>query len=229
MTTFQPSPTPDRVIGFAPDGQPFTSALAEDFFCLLRFNRRIARWERPAEPVVWFSESRARHEYTPDALVYFRPDMDGTTPRPLLCEVQWSQDDDAEERPRRGRTKKLRGGDREVRQEATRLHARRRGWGFEIFDEAFIRTDYLRNVKFLLRHLEREVIDRGSDKAIEILQRQDQMPLQALLDALAPDVYGRARVAPTVYLMIADGSIECDLQKPFRMDTMLWLPTGAWS
>lgn len=214
--------SPVKVTGYAPDDQQFESALEEDFFVLLRFNLQVERWVRPIDSVVWYDKGGKSRKYTPDVLVFFKPDEGGEVPPPRLCEVKPSFDDeDRERKPVSRLPRRESAEENELKWAAARREAKRKGWDFLVYTEKEIRTDRLRNAKFLLRYLERGVVDRGSDRVLCLLREQGPMTLKVLLDQLGADAHARAQLAPTVYRLISEGQVKCDLDKPFRMNSII--------
>jgi hypothetical protein len=102
--------------------------------------------------------------------------------------------------------------------------AKLKGWEFGVFRESEIRTPLLRNVKFLIRNLEKPGRDQGSERLIDELRSRGPTPMNLLMAELEPDRYQRARLYPTLYACIAAGRITADLTVLLKNDALLAVP-----
>lgn len=216
--------SPVKVTGTAPDGQQFESALEEDFFFLLRFNPQVKKWYRPQEPIRWRDPKGKLRDYTPDAVIEMLPGEDGSPGATILAEVKpdFAPDDD---RPVARLPRRESPEENELKWKAASLFAARQGWTFRVYRESDIRNDYLNNVKFLLRHVERPPIEHGREALLDALQRLGPTPLGRLVEEVSPSVEERARVYPTLYRLIATQEISVDLTKKLHLiNTVCSLP-----
>ncbi|CAN5213424.1 hypothetical protein BH11PSE10_BH11PSE10_16870 [soil metagenome] len=215
--------SPVKVTGLTPDHVPFESSLEQDCFFLLRFRADVESFDRPTEAVPWLDETGQRHTYTPDVLITFKaPENGGPVPSKLLSEIKPDFDD--EDSPKARLPNSETDEERRMKWAAATNFAKLRGWEFSVFREAAIRTPFLRNVKFLIRNLERPDRDRGSDRLVKALQERGPTPMNTLMLDLEPDRYQRALLYPTLYACIASGRIATDLKVLLKNDALLSVP-----
>jgi len=215
--------SPVKVTGLTPDHVPFESSLEQDCFFLLRFRADVESFDRPTEAVPWLDETGQRHTYTPDVLITFKaPENGGPVPSKLLSEIKPDFDD--EDSPKARLPNSETDEERRMKWAAATNFAKLRGWEFSVFREAAIRTPFLRNVKFLIRNLERPDRDRGSDRLVKALQARGPTPMNTLMLDLEPDRYQRALLYPTLYACIASGRIATDLKVVLKNDALLSVP-----
>jgi len=215
--------SPVKVTGLTPDHVPFESSLEQDCFFLLRFRADVESFDRPTEAVPWLDETGQRHTYTPDVLITFKaPENGGPVPPKLLSEIKPDFDD--EDSPKARLPNSETDEERRMKWAAATNFAKLRGWEFSVFREAAIRTPFLRNVKFLIRNLERPDRDRGSDRLVKALQERGPTPMNTLMLDLEPDRYQRALLYPTLYACIASGRIATDLKVLLKNDALLSVP-----
>ncbi len=219
MITRKFKASPVKVTGLTPDHVPFESSLEEDCFFLLRFRADVEKFERPSEAVPWLDETGKRRSYTPDVLITYRTPEGGEAPPKMLAEIKPDFDDDDSPKARLPNSET--DAERQMKWAAAMNFAKLRGWDFHVFRESEIRTPLLRNVKFLIRHLERPNIDRGAQRLIEALKARGPTPMNALMLEMEPDRYQRALLYPTLYACIATGRVATDLQVLLKVDSLL--------
>ena len=113
---------------------PFESALERDLATILEFDEAVLTFE--AQPVeVHYEVDGRRRRGVPDFFVTYASHIGRA---PLLCYVKYR-----EELFQKWPTLK-------PRLKAAKLHAASAGWDYKILTEREIRTDYLRNARFLL-------------------------------------------------------------------------------
>jgi len=223
MITRKFTASPVKVTGLTPDHVPFESSLEQDCFFLLRFRADVESFDRPTEAVPWLDETGQRHTYTPDVLITFKaPENGGPVPSKLLSEIKPDFDD--EDSPKARLPNSETDEERRMKWAAATNFAKLRGWEFSVFREAAIRTPFLRNVKFLIRNLERPDRDRGSDRLVKALQERGPTPMNTLMLDLEPDRYQRALLYPTLYACIASGRIATDLKVLLKNNALLSVP-----
>lgn len=212
-----------KVTGTVPDGQKFESSLEEDFFVLLRFNRLVASYEHQPVTLEWQAAKGKIRDYTPDALVHYRTDLSEAAGLiPMLCEVKPNLPEQSETT---GRHKPYRKEDEEenlLKWAAAERYASNRGWGFKVYRESEIRTPYLDNARFLLRHLERGTPDQDlEDRLLATLSWSDPLPLDEWAARLSSTVAGRAQVLPACYRLIGTSQVETDLSTLLSLDSLV--------
>ncbi|MCV2353160.1 TnsA endonuclease N-terminal domain-containing protein [Paucibacter sp. B2R-40] len=215
--------SPVKVTGLTPDHVPFESSLEEDCFFLLRFQEDVETFDRPSEAVPWLDVTGVRRTYTPDVLITFKAPEGAEAPPKLLAEIKPDFADD--DSPRARLPTRETDEERRMKWAAAKNFAKLRGWEFDVFRESDIRTPFLKNVKFLIRHLERPNKDRGAERLIDALKARGPTPMHALMFEMEPDRYKRALLYPTLYACIAFGRITTDLKVLLKNDSLLTVPT----
>jgi len=222
MPTRKIKASPVKVTGTAPDDQQFESVNEEDFFVLLRFNREVHSFESNPVTIEWPDENGKISRYTPDVLVHYHPDETGA-PRPsVLCEVKIDQNP-AGDKPRHWLPRNESEERNQMKWAAAERYATMRGWLWKVVRDSEIHTPYLRNAKFLLRHVERPGTDFRKSEVLEAL-RQGPLPLQKLVAIVSPSVSDKPRVFQTCYRMLGTGEVYADLSVLLSNQTLLALP-----
>lgn len=212
MPTRKITSSPVKVTGTVPDGQKFESVLEEDFFLLLRFNHLVDSFESQSVSVEWLDKAKKIRKYTPDALVHYRKDLQESATWPsLLCEVKPDFSEDSESPRRHKPPRKENNEENELKWMAAERFATKKGWAFKVVRESEIRTDYLKNARFLLRHLERGVASPYEPKLLAILAERGSMTLGAWAESASNSREERARVLPACYRLIATRQVAMDL------------------
>lgn len=215
-----------NITGTAPDDQEFESALEQDFFFSLRFDRTIKSWGRPQKPILWIDHRQRPYrtrKYTPDVEVHYLPDADGVIPPSALFEVK-PDFDPARERPKDRMPRKRDPVEDEIKWKAADLHCRQKGWTFHVVREADIRTPLLRNAKFLMRFLERDGADYGRQQLLDSLDRNGSQSITQLLESVEPDAAQRYQLRPALWRLIAKRSVAIDLSVRLADSAIVSLP-----
>lgn len=196
-----------KVTGTVPNDQKFESKLEEDFLVLLRFDPDVLEFTTQSETVPWVANDGSRHTYTPDVLIKYRPETNRKT---ALVEVKPDLGPDAsyQWKPPRSEDPHL----NQLKWEAATRYAQKRGWDFYVQYEKDIRTPYLQNARFLLRHLERGEPSKYDTRLLEKLQQQGAMPLKAWCESISASRSEQAHIYPACYRLIGLRSVRADIQ-----------------
>jgi hypothetical protein len=188
----------------------FEGPLERDLLTILEFDTTVERYEVQPVRIEYFDETGCARHYTPDVLIHFRKDSGELTRTPLLCEVK--------------PIGRLRTSWTEVRRKvrAGRAYSKARGWRFRVLTERHIRTPYFENARFLLPHTRLE-----TDLAFEtrLLDRLGELRLttpETLLAAVYWDDEHRGILLPSLWKLIGQGRIACDLSLRLTMASELW-------
>jgi hypothetical protein len=199
----------------------FESSIEEDFFTLLRFNRLVARFEHQPIKVEWIDAEGVVREYTPDVLVHYRtglPEAAGMIP--TLCEVKPDLVDDQNSSRHRGPRREEDEAENALKWAAAERLATNRGWAFKVYREIEIRTPYLTNARFLLRHLERGVPNSELEgRLLASLQARGTITLGAWVSEFGATALERARILPVCYRLLALGLVLADLSVPLSLES----------
>lgn len=222
MPTRKITRSPVKVTGTAPDDQKFESTLEEDFFVLLRFNPLVESFEEQPVAIEWLDEAEEIRGYTPDVLVRYRTDLpESANWPPVLCEVKPDFNEATESPRRRLPPRKENEAENKLKWAAAQCYAARKGWEFKVVRESEIRTPYLKNARFLLRHLERGEASSTDAELMRLLAQQGPMTLRAWAALVAGSPEERARVLPACYRLIARHQVETDLSAPLTLDSIV--------
>lgn len=218
--------SPVKVTGITPDDQRFESALEEDYFFILRFRPDVVRWKRNDHVIEWLDDGKLRR-YTPDVLVEFQsPDQQQET-QTALIEVK-PDFEPGDQRAKALLPRSETEEDNEKKWEAASHYARLKGWTFHVARESEIRTPYLENAKFLMRHKERRrdgVGVREEQELLQVLTAHGQLPLGEWVAKACPTTEGKATYWPACYRMIVDQRVIVDLQtERLNLNSMCRVP-----
>lgn len=222
MPTRKIKSSPVKVTGAAPDGQQFESFLEEDFFVLLRFNRNVESWDSQTVTIHWRDVEGKMRRYTPDVLVRYKGTAEDPRPITVLCEIKPDLDSPAD-LPRARLPRREDPDENERKWEAAKKFAAKEGWTFKVFRESDIRTNYLRNAKFLMRYLERKNSFNGESALLAALSKHRRMTLREWALPFSNSVAQRAEHLPTCYRLIAEGQVKIDLSQLLSLDTVVEL------
>jgi len=184
----------------------FESTLERDFILLMRFDPAVDEIEEQPVRISYRDELGKSRNYTPDFLV---TRSNGAS---QLVEVKPS----SRVTP-----------DLDMKFQAAREFSLSRGWKFELWTEKEIRIPRLENAVFL-----KPFNNQSSDEAVaqEIagyLSRIGDVQIGRMFDELWPDEQQRAQALPTVWAMIADGRLGCDLDRVIDGASKVWIAVGG--
>lgn len=200
------------------DAVAFESSLEQDFLLLLEFDRGVLRYASQPIAIRWDIDGHKRR-YTPDVLIEYTKDMIERYPhlKPTLVEVKPEailKRDWALLRP------KFRAAIRWCRE----YHCR-----FRIVTERYIRTPYLRNVKFL-KHFGNDRFRFADCSTKGIAQAAIRSTLfelarstpQVLLETITGDKSRQVELLPYIWHLVRCGAIGVDLTQPLTMNSPIW-------
>ncbi|NJD33676.1 MAG: heteromeric transposase endonuclease subunit TnsA [Betaproteobacteria bacterium] len=185
----------------------FESTLERDFLAILEFSQDVEAFEVQPVRIEWHDERDINRSYIPDVLVRFQ---DGCGRPPWLCEVKYRADLKehwAELRPK-------------FRQ-AVR-YAKSRQWRFRILTEKEIRTEYLRNVRFLAPFRQRPIPKESARCMLAVLQAMPTATPSRLLQAIASDPAIQAEWLPVLWHLLSHHKMGANLEKSLTMDSPIW-------
>lgn len=222
MPTRRITSSPVKVTGTVPDGQQFESTIEEDFFTLLRFNRLVASFEHQPVTLEWLDATGKIRHYTPDALVRYRNDLpEAAGMVPVLCEVKPDLDTDKKSPRRRKPPRKEDEAENALKWAAAERYAERQGWQFKVYRESEIRTPYLDNARFLLRHRERRTASELDKPLLDNLRARGPLTLGEWAATLTSTTQERAEVLPVCYRLISESQVVVDLTVPLSLDSLI--------
>ncbi|MGO9601981.1 MAG: heteromeric transposase endonuclease subunit TnsA [Candidatus Binataceae bacterium] len=198
-----------------PDGSQYESSLERDFLELIRFDRNVRVYVTQPTRIEYTDATGRRRTYIPDGFIEYR--RDGLPAREMphaLCEVKYREDFRASWR------------DQLPKFRAAKGYCKERGWEFKVFTEREIRTPYLKNVRFLWSYRSYPYDSTLSTEILDKLQDLRETDPQALLCSMFRDKWNRAAALPTLWRLVADFLIGCDLSQPLTMKSRIWTVEG---
>jgi hypothetical protein len=181
----------------------FESALERDFLTLLEYDDTISNYV--VQPVtIRYEHENKSARYTPDVIVYYKPRL---KLKPVLYEVKYA----AELIEKRGYY--------EPKFNAARKYAYGNGFEFKVITEKEIRTVYLQNIKFLSSYCRTPIDQRLKENIKSQLQHREMTPQDFMQ---SNDQGENAKLLHTLWQLLAQKIISCDMQNKLTMTTPLW-------
>jgi hypothetical protein len=223
MPTRHITRSPVKVTGTVPDGQKFESSIEEDFFLFLRFNRLVASFEDQPVTLEWRDAKGKIRDYTPDVLVKYRTDLpEAADMIPVLCEVKPDLVEGSKSARRYKPPRKEDEEENKLKWAAAERYASNHGWGFKVYRENEIRTPYLDNARFLLRHMERGRPDPDLERRLlAALKSSGTLSLGDWAGTASSTIMERAQVLPACYWLIGTSQVDADLSTLLRLDSII--------
>lgn len=191
----------------------FESTLERDFYILLDFRDDVLRFEEQPVTLKYVDATGVTRPYTPDTLVTFRPDpVSGETPPRWLVEVK---DRDGIRRDWPSIKRKYR---------TARRYARERGWRYGFMTEKEIRTPFLDNARFLRSYRRRAADPALREAILSALAAHGETCVDDLLERIAQDPWKHAEAIATLWTLVAQGEVDCDLDAPLTMRARIGIP-----
>lgn len=212
MPTRRITRSPVKVTGTAPDDQQFESKLEEDFFVLLRFNHLVAEFESQAVTIDWEDDQKTLRKYTPDVLVRYRKDIQESAEwPPVLYEVKPDEESQSGVPSRYKPPRYEDEAENALKWAAAKRYSLRQGWEFKVVRESEIRTPYLDNARFLLRHLERGKPSQFDDSLLAWLSEKRVSTLHEWSLSVSNGQWAQPEILPACYRLIATRQVLTDL------------------
>lgn len=184
------------------------SALERDFACLQEFDRYVAQYVEQPVRIEYQSPGTARlRYYTPDFLVRYVDERP-----PMLVEIKYRADLQAHLAEWKDKFR------------AAKHYAEAQNWNFCIYTEAEIQTPYLANAKFLLCFQPRSGTLREEyfHLLLTVIAALDETTPAEVLAVAFQDPDRRAELLPTLWYLISQGLVGCNLFQPLTMSSSLW-------
>jgi hypothetical protein len=178
---------------------------------IIDFDLNVQYHQRQPVVVEYTGPLGARSAFTPEFLITYRRDIEpACRMKPLLCDVMTREDvykNWADILPR-------------IR--AAHRYARWRGWKYQMLTEREIKTPYLVNARFLLPYCRLETDWEHARPLLDKLYELRQADPEALLAACAKTEAHRAKLAISLWQMIARWRIGADLTELLTMRSTIW-------
>lgn len=197
------------------NGQEFESSLERDLLMLAHWNNEVDWYQAQPVTINYLDSLGKARSYTPDLLVSFildkKSDKQTERRKPLLCEVKFRSD-------YAKMWKELKPKFR-----AAKAYAKENGYEFLVITEREIRTDYLINIKFLWRHRFDPSYPEHNKKLIETLKEMSSSDPNTLLNTCCTTKTQRGEAMWSLWNLIANDIIQCDLKQKLTMQTKIWI------
>ena len=189
----------------------FESTLERDFLTVIEFDHSVSLFDVQPVTIHWIDKEGKSRKYTPDVLVFFKKNDDGTPSKvPELCEIKYRSELKEHWHELRPKFK------------AAVKYAKQHGWRFRLVTDVEIRTSYMDNAKFLLPYLHRE----QKSPYLLLIQRKllelRETSIQALITSIFSDKWAQAELIPIVWQLIALRKVGVDFNIPLTMDSRIW-------
>lgn len=188
----------------------FESLLEKEYMLLLDFDEHVERFE--VQPVTILVPGIPKG-YTPDVLVYFRPDPNsGETRKLLLTEIKHT--DDLKRNAEKYAPKFA----------AAEQYALENNWEFRVTTQNDIRIPRLANIKFLREYRNIEPSAEDTARLIRLAKNLGGTATPAaLLEQLVVNVDDQLHWLPVIWHSILTRELIADLDKPLDHETILRL------
>ncbi len=190
----------------------YESTLEADFIRLLEFDLKVDRYVEQPVKINFKDEAGKSRVYTPDLLVYFKEDPDTRLPYhcPLLIEIKT-----------RSLIKKNWKDLKPKFLEAMR-YCDQVGWKFKIKTEKEIRTQFTKNVKFLLPYM-RAAPDYGHVEQIYYaLDQLGDASIKELTSFYSKDPMIQAQLIAPLWFLVGNLMVGCNLGEKLTANTRIW-------
>ncbi len=189
------------------NGQEFESSLERDLLMLAHWDNEVEWYQSQPVKIDYIDSLGNARNYTPDLLISFKT----AQTKPLLCEVKY----------RKEYAKKW----KEIKPKfrAGKAYAKANGYEFRVFTEREIRTNYLKNIQFLWRYRIDQPYPEHQQTLMAALSKMGDSDPNTLLDACCTTKTQRGEAMWTLWYLIANEVIQCDLRQPLTMQTQIWI------
>lgn len=177
---------------------------------MLKFSDQIEYYDGQPLTIEYQYQGKTR-KYTPDFLIKYKPTPVDKEPLTELVEIKYSQDlivQEAELKPKF---------------DAAKEYCKQFGWKFCIRTEEDIRTDYLENIKFLLRYKSLDMDLMHLDYILRTMSTLRETTPQELLASCWKSATLQAEMLPYLWYMIANNKIQTDLGTKINMKSRIWM------
>lgn len=188
----------------------YESSLERDLIISLEFDRNVESYEEQPIRINYLVDGQPR-SYTPDFFVRYRDDIEPANKfKPTIIEVKYRSEI------------KEKWAELKPKFMAALRYADKRGYCFKIMTEAEIRNEFLENARFLIGYVRANV----SYDHVMLLRKKladlgETTPHELLLSAAVSEEK-RLILMHTMWYMVANRIIICDLNRKLKMDSPIW-------
>lgn len=190
----------------------FESTLERDCLTVLDFDPNVLTYDVQPVRIPWMDARGNERHYTPDVLIQYHPNSCSFSQRDtILCEVKYRSD------------MLKRWDELKPKFKAGIRYANDRGWRFKVLTDSEIRTNHMKNARFLLPYLNQDLDDSHAKMLIHRLIELRETSIQALIASVFNNKWAQAELIPSVWYLIASRRIATDLNQPLTMSSSIWL------
>ncbi|MEX1222406.1 MAG: TnsA endonuclease N-terminal domain-containing protein [Idiomarina sp.] len=187
----------------------FESGLERDFLSVLEFDKDVVTYDVQPVAINWFDTKGKLRKYTPDVLVK-TVDFETNKKTITLYEVKYRDDI-------RKNWKELK-----AKFKVGIRFAKKQGWRFKLITEKEIKTPYTDNARFLVPYVNQTLNEAFENLILDKLSALDETSVEVLLSELSKDPWRKAEILPTIWKLVGDKRIGCDLFLPITMASPIW-------
>jgi hypothetical protein len=193
----------------------YESSLEKDLIYSLEFDSNVRNYEEQPVTIEYPDESGRKRRYTPDFLVHYKNHTPlSSSLKSTLIEVKYRKDlwkDWKVLKPRFS---------------AAMKYADQYGWKFKILTEVEIRTEFQYNARFLVRYMKANIDTDKMDHLLNLISDFETSTPQELIIAMSVSPRMQGYYLHTLWYLIANGFICCDLTRLISMNTEIWVNEG---
>lgn len=188
------------------------STLERDFFLLLENDATVEKYIEQPLRIKYTDAGKVKH-YVPDVLVfYFDALSAGNVTPPLLCEIKYKKDLQVNYPKYAAKFR------------AAEAYALENNFQFKVITETEIRTEFLKNLKFLSAYRTgvNPAEQLGCERIKNTMNKLKITTVQNLLNACTADSAQQPEMLFLIWHLIASGWLGCDLQQKLTMNSAIW-------
>jgi hypothetical protein len=194
----------------------FESSLERDFIKIIDFDRNVNHYCEQPVTIEYMNDSNYR-QYTPDFLVHYR---ETTNMKPLLCEIKYRKDIKENWNVLKPKFK------------AAIEYSKKNNWNFKIITEIEIRTQYLKNIRFLENYKKEKIDKNGFLTGIDendfniLTYNMDKIKIttpEELVLMSSTNKYKQAEFLYVIWYLVANNWVKCDLNFPLSIKSEIWV------
>lgn len=193
----------------------YESSLEKDLIYSLEFDSNVRSYEEQPVTIEYVDEFNKPRRYTPDFLVHYKNHTAlSSTLKSTLIEVKYRKD--------------LWKNWKELKPKfsAAIKYADNLGWKFKILSEVEIRTEFQYNARFLVRYLRATIDNDKMSHLLNLISHFEVSTPQELIVAASVSPKMQGYYLFTLWYLVANGFISCDLTRRISMNTEIWVNEG---
>ncbi len=193
----------------------YESSLEKDLMYILEFDCNVKDFEEQPVTIEYQSPEGLIRKYTPDFLVRYRNhSLKSAAMKPTLIEVKYQED------------LKRNFQFLKPKFDAAVDYAEKNDMVFKVLTEAEIRTEYQLNAKFLVKYISAHVDLDKLDHLLNMMNDYQRSTPEEIILASAASRNMQGYYLYTLWHLIANGFIKCDLNRRLTMKSVIWANDG---